>query len=95
MEKAKAMTDFIFLVSIIIEDSDCSHEIKRHLLLQSKAMKNIDSVLESRDTASPTKLRIVKVMVFPVVMCRFENRPIRRLSAEELMPLNCGSGEDT
>ena len=95
MEKAKATTDFIFLVSIITEDSDCSHEIKRHLLLQSKAMTNIDSVLESRDTASPTKVRIVKVMVFPVVMCRFENRPIRRLSVEELIFSNSGAGEDS
>ena len=73
------MTDFIFLVSIITEDSNCRRDIKRHLLLRSKATTNIDSVLESRDTISPTKVRIVKVMVFPVVTYRFENRPIRRL----------------
>ena len=95
MEKAKSVTDFIFLVSIITEDSDCRRGIKRHLLLQSKATTNIASVLESRGTTSPTKVCIVKVILFPVVMYRFENRPMRRLSAEELMSLNCGSGEDT
>ena len=62
------MTDFLFLGSKITEDGDCSHEIRRHLLLGRKAMTNLDSVLKSRDITLPTKVRIVKAMVFPVVM---------------------------
>ena len=62
------MTDFIFLGSKIIADGDCSHEIRRQLLLGRKAITNVDSVLNSRDTALPTKVYIVKAMVFPVVM---------------------------
>ena len=62
------MTDFIFLVSKIIADGDCGHEIRRQLLLGRKAITNVDSVLNSRDTALPTKVYIVKAMVFPVVM---------------------------
>ena len=61
------MTDFLFLGSKITADGDCSHEIKRHLLLGSKAMTNLNSVLKSRDITLPTKIQIVKVMVFPVV----------------------------
>ena len=60
--------EIIFLGSKITEDGDCSHEIKRHLLLGRKAMTNLDSILKSRDTTLPTKVRLVKVMVFPVVM---------------------------
>ena len=62
------MTDFIFLGSKIIEDGDCSREIKRCLLLGKKAMTNIDNILKSRDITLPTKVRLVKAMVFPVVM---------------------------
>ena len=62
------MTDFIFLGSKITADGDCSHEIKRHLLLGRKAMTNLDSVLKSRDISLPTKVHIVKATVFPVVM---------------------------
>ena len=62
------MTDFIFLGSKIIADGDCGHEIRRQLLLGRKAITNVDSVLNSRDTALPTKVYIVKAMVFPVVM---------------------------
>ena len=65
-------TDFIFLGSKITEDGDCSHEIKRHLLLERKAMANLDSILKSRDITLPTKVCIVKAMVFPVVMYRRE-----------------------
>ena len=65
-------TDFIFLGSKITEDGDCSHEIKRHLLLERKAMANLDSILKSRDITLPTKVCIVKAMVFPVVMYRCE-----------------------
>ena len=66
--KVETVTDFIFLGSKIIVDGDCSHEIKRHLLLGKKAMTNLDSVLKSRDVILPTKVRLVKAMVFPVVM---------------------------
>ena len=67
-EEVEAVTDFIFLGSKITMDSDCSHEIKRRLLLGRKAMANLDSILKSRDIALLTKVCIVKVMVFPIVM---------------------------
>ena len=67
-EKMETTTDFIFLGSKITADGDCSHEIKRHLLLRKKSMTNLDSILKSRDIALPTKIHIVKAMVFPVVM---------------------------
>ena len=67
-EKMETVTDFIFLGSQITVDGDCSHEIKRHLLLGRKAMTNLDSVLKSRDITLLTKVHIVKAMVFPVVM---------------------------
>ena len=82
--------DFIFLGSKITLDSDCSHEIKRHLLLGRKAMTNIDSVLKTRHHFA-NKVHIVKAMVFPVVMYGCE----RRLSAEELMLSNCSAGDDS
>ena len=66
-ETMEAVTGFIFLGSKITADGDCSHEIKRHLLLGRKAMTNIDSILKSRDITLPTKVHIVKAMVFPVV----------------------------
>ena len=66
-EKVKVMTDFLFLGSKITEDGDCSHEVKRHLLLKKKAMTNLDSILKSRDITLSTKVHIVKAMVFPVV----------------------------
>ena len=67
-ETMETVTDFIFLGSKITADGDCGHEIKRHLLLGRKAMTNLDSILKSRDIILPTKIRIVKAMVFPVVM---------------------------
>ena len=67
-ETMKTVTDFIFLVSKITSDGNCSHEIKRHLLLGGKAMTNLDSLIKSRDITLPTKVCIVKSMVFPVVM---------------------------
>ena len=72
-ETMETVTDFIFLGSKITEDSDCSHEIKRPLLLGRKAMTNLDSILKSRDITLPTKARVVKAMVFPVVMYECEN----------------------
>ena len=69
----EAVTNFIFLGSKIIVDSDCSHEINRCLLLGRKATKNIDSILKSRDITLPTKVSIVKAMVFPIVRYGFES----------------------
>ena len=81
--------------SKITADSDSIHEIKRHLLLGRKDMTNLDSILKSRDITLPTKVHLVRVMVFPVVMYRCESWTIRKLSAEQLMLLNCGVGEDS
>ena len=78
-----------------ITQGDCSHEIKRRLLLGRKAMTNLDSILKSIDITLPTKVRLVKVMVFPVVMYGCESWTIRKLSAEEWMLLNCGVREDS
>ena len=69
---------FYFLISKITMDSDCSHEIKRRLLLGRKAMTNLNSVLKSRDMTLPTKVQLVKVMVFPVVMYRCESSTIKK-----------------
>ena len=89
-DKMETVTDFIFLGSKITVDSDCSHEIKRCLLLGRKAMTN----LKSRDIILPTKVHLVKAMVFSVVMYGCESWTIRQLSAKELMLLNCGAGKD-
>ena len=67
-ETMETVTDFVSLGSKITADGDCSHEIKRHLLLRRKAMTNLDSIIKNGDITLPTKVRIVKVMVFPVVM---------------------------
>ena len=92
-ETMETVTDF-FLLSKITADGDCSHKIKRRLLLGRKAMTNLDSVLKSRDISLSTKVHIVKAMVFPVVMYGCESWTIK-LSAEALMLLNCGVGEDS
>ena len=94
-ETVKTVADFILGGSKITADGDCSHEIKRHLLLGRKAMTNLDSVLKSRDITLLTKIHIVKAMVCPVVMYGCENWTIRRISAEELMLSNYGAGEDS
>ena len=85
-ETMETVSDFIFLGSKITADGDYTHEIKRHLLFRRKAMTNLNSILKSRDITLPTKVHLVKAMVFPVV---------RKLSAEELMLLNCGVEEDS
>ena len=90
-EKMETMTDFIFLDSKITVDSDCSHEIKRCLLLGRKVMTNLASILKSRDITLPTKVHLVKAMVFPVVMHGCESWTIKKLSVEELMLLNFSS----
>ena len=77
-ETVETVSDFIFLGSKITADSDCSHEIKRHLLLGRKAMTNLDSILKSRDITLPTKVHIIKAMAFPVVMYRCENWTIKK-----------------
>ena len=77
-EKVETVTDFIFLGSKITADSNCSHEIKKHLLCGRKAMTNLDSVLKSRDITLLTKVHIVKAVVFPVVMYGWESWTIRK-----------------
>ena len=78
------MADFIFLGSKITADDDCSHEIKTHLLLGRKVMTNLDSILKSRDIALPTKVRLVKAMVFPVVMYGFESWTIKKAEHQRI-----------
>ena len=94
-ETMETVRDLIFLGSKITEDVDCSHEINIHLLLGRKAMTNLDSILKSRDITLPTKVHLIKAMVFPVVMYGCESWTIKRLNVKELMPLNCGVGEDS
>ena len=94
-ETVETVSDFIFGASKITADDDCSHDIKRRLLLGRKVMTNLDSIFKSRDITLPTKVRLVKAMVFPVVMYGCESWTVRRLSAEKLMLLNCGVGEDS
>ena len=77
-ETVETVTDFIFGGSKIIADGDCSNEIKRHLLLGRKVMTNLDSILKSRDVTLPTKIHLVKAMVFPVVMYGFESWIIKK-----------------
>ena len=91
----ETVADFIFLGSKITGDGDCSHEVKRRLLLGRKVMTNLDSILKSRDITLPTKVHLVKAMVFPVVMYGCASWTIKKLSTEELMLLNCGVGEDS
>ena len=78
-----------------ISDSGCSHEIKRHLLLGSKVMTNLDSVLKSRDIILPTKVHLVKAMVFPVVMYACESLTIKKAECQKLMLSNCSAREDS
>ena len=94
-ETVETVSDFIFGVSKITADGDCSHEIKKRLLLRSKVMTNLDSILKSRDITLLTKVHLVKAMVFPVVIYGCESWTKRKLSTEELMLLNCGVGEDS
>ena len=94
-ETVETVSDFIFLGPKITTDGDCSHEIKRCLLLGRKVVTNLDSMFQSRDITLSTKVHLVKAMVFPVVMYGCESWTWRRLSTEELMLLNCGVGEDS
>ena len=94
-ETVETVSDFIWGGSKITADGDCSHKIKRHLLLGRKVMTNLDSILKSRDITLSTKVHLVKAMVFPVVMYECESWTIKKLSSKELMLLNCGFGEDS
>ena len=94
-ETMELVTESVFLGSKITEDGDCSHEIKRCLLLGRKAMTNLDSILRSKDVTLLKKVCLVKVMIFPAVMYERESWTIKKLSTKELMLLNCGVGEDT
>ena len=76
-------------------DGDCSHEIKRRLLLGRKVITNLDSIFKSRDITLPTKVRLVEAMVFPVVMYGCESWTTKKAEPNELMLLNCGVGEDS
>ena len=94
-ETVETVSDIILGGSKITADGDCSHEIKRCLLLGRKVMINLDSIFKSKDITLPTKVCLVKAMVFPVVMYGCESWTIRKLSAKELMLLNCSVGEDS
>ena len=83
-ETLETVTDFIFLGSKITVDSACSHETKRRLLLERKAMTNLDSILKSRDITLPTKVHLVKDMVFPVVMYRYESWTIKKAEHQRI-----------
>ena len=92
-ETMKTVRDFIFLDSKITTDGDCSHEIKRHLLLGRKVMTNLESVLKSRDITLPTKVCFVKAMVFPIVMYGHESWIVKKAELKKLMLLNYGAEE--
>ena len=91
----ETVSDFIFRGSKITADGDCSHEIKRRLLLGRKVMTNLDSIFKSRDITLLTKGHLVKAMVFPVVMYGCESWTVKRAERQRMMHLNCGVGEDS
>ena len=94
-ETMETVTEFIFLGSKTTADDDCSHEIKRGLLLGSKVITNLDSMLKSRDIILPKKARLVKAMVFPVVVYGCESWTIEKAELQRIDVLNCGVGEDS
>ena len=92
-ETVETVTGFIFFLSSkITSGGDCSHEIKRHLLLGRKVMTNVDSILKSRDITLPTKVHLVKALVFPVVMYRYKNWTKKKAEHQKLMFSNYGVG---
>ena len=91
----ETVTDFIFLGSKITADGDYSHEVKRRLLFGRQAMTNLDSILKSRGIILPTKVHIVKAMVFPVVMYGCESWTIKTAERRRIDDLSCGVGEDS
>ena len=94
-ETVERVADFILWGSKITADGDCSHEIKRCLLLGRKVMTNLDSILKNRDITLPTKVRLVKAMVFPVVMYRCESWTIKTAEHLRIGALNCSVGVDS
>ena len=94
-ETVEIVADFIFLGSEITVDGDCSHEMKRYLLLGRKVMTNLDSTLKCRDITLPTKVCLVKAMVFPVVMYGCETWIIKKAECQRIDALNCDVGEDS
>ena len=94
-ETMETVIDFIFLGSKITADGDCSHEIERSLLLGRKALTYLDSIFKSRDITLPTKVHLVKAMVFPVVMYGCESWTIKKTESQKMRLLNCGVGEDS
>ena len=91
----ETVTDFIFFSSKITADGDCNHEIKRCLLLRRKVMTNLDSILKSRDITLPTKVHLVKAMVFPGVMYGYESWTVKKAEHRKIDVLNSGVGEDS
>ena len=94
-ETVETVADFIFLGSKITADSDCSHEIKRRLLLGRKVLTNLDSILKSRYFTLSTKVCLVKAVVFPVVIYGCESWIIKKAECQRINALNCGVGEDS
>ena len=94
-ETVEIVADFIFLGSKITADGDCSHEIKRHLILGKKVMTNLESRLKSRDITLPTKIHLIKAMVFSVVMYECESWTIKKAECRRTDALNCGVREDS
>ena len=94
-ETVEIVSDFILGGSKITADGDCSHEIKRCFLLETKAMTKLDSILKGRSIPLSTKFCLVKAMVFPVVMYGCESWTIKKAECQELMLLNCGVGKDS
>ena len=94
-ETVETVSDFILGGSKITTDGDCSHEIKRCLLLGRKVMTNLDSILKSRDITLSTKIHLVKAMFFPVVMYGCESWTVKKAECRKIALLNCGVGEDS
>ena len=94
-ETVETVSGFIWGGSKITADRDCSHEIKRRLLLRRKVMTNLDSILKSRDITLPTKVHLAKAMVFPVVMYGCESWTVKKAECLKIDALNCSVGEDS
>ena len=94
-ETVETVSDFILGGSKISAEGDCSHEIKRCLLLERKVMTNLDSIFKSRDITLPTKVCLVNAMVFPVVMYGYESWTVKEAERQRMMFLHCGVGEDS
>ena len=94
-ETVETVSDFIFGGSKVTAHGNCSHEIKRRLLLGRKVMTNLDSIFKTRDVTLPTKVHLVKAMVFPVVMYGCESWTVKKAERRRIDALNCGVGEDS